>query len=153
MFRNAHRQLSKWPLIFLAVWGLAFVQACGTEGGAPGDPDGGMNPDGGVGGSGGAGGAAGEPGAGGAGGTGGTGGNAAKFHAEDFARPELHGPALMQGLLDCRFCHGEDLTGDAGALSCDTCHTPADPQAWRSDCVFCHGGVENQTGAPPVNLD
>jgi predicted CxxxxCH...CXXCH cytochrome family protein len=39
------------------------------------------------------------------------------------------------------------------ALSCDTCHTPADPTAWRTDCVFCHGGVENQSGAPPKNLD
>lgn len=76
------------------------------------------------------------------------------FHPEGYWAPDVHGFDLRNGLLDCRLCHGADLTGgDPPALSCDTCHTPADPPAWRTDCVFCHGGVENQSGAPPKNLD
>jgi predicted CxxxxCH...CXXCH cytochrome family protein len=67
--------------------------------------------------------------------------------------PEVHGFSLRQGELDCRSCHGEDLTGADREPSCDTCHTPADPKAWRTDCVFCHGGVEDLSGAPPKNLD
>ena len=63
----------------------------------------------------------------------------------------MHGPELKLQLQDCRGCHGQDLTGGVGP-SCDTCHTPADPQAWRTTCTFCHGGTDNQTGAPPRNL-
>jgi predicted CxxxxCH...CXXCH cytochrome family protein len=65
----------------------------------------------------------------------------------------VHGLYLRQGWLDCRLCHGADLTGSDSIPSCDTCHTPADPPAWRTDCVFCHGGVEDLSGAPPKNLD
>jgi len=53
--------------------------------------------------------------------------------------------------MDCRDCHADDLTGNLGP-SCDTCHTPADPPAWRTDCVFCHGADDNSTGAPPRDL-
>lgn len=53
--------------------------------------------------------------------------------------------------MDCRDCHAADLTGDLGP-SCDDCHTPKDPLAWRTDCVFCHGRDDNDTGAPPRDL-
>ena len=137
------------------------VMGCGADGGGAGQPDAGL-PDAGSGGAGGEGGTAASSGSGGAGGGGiagsggsGTGGTGAagQFHLAGFEDPEAHGPSLKQGELDCRFCHGEDLTGGDRAPSCDACHTPTDPQAWRTDCVFCHGGVENQTGAPPRNLD
>jgi predicted CxxxxCH...CXXCH cytochrome family protein len=52
---------------------------------------------------------------------------------------------------DCRNCHAADLSGSLGP-SCDDCHTPAEPLAWRTDCVFCHGGVDNLLGSPPRDL-
>jgi predicted CxxxxCH...CXXCH cytochrome family protein len=76
-----------------------------------------------------------------------------RFHRSDYERPDLHGQDLRLGVLDCRVCHGKDLTGADREPSCDTCHTPDDPEAWRTDCVFCHGGVDDLTGAPPKNLD
>lgn len=42
------------------------------------------------------------------------------------------------GPLDCRVCQGKGLMGADREPSYDTCNTPADPEAWRSDCVFCH---------------
>lgn len=51
-------------------------------------------------------------------------------------------------LDNCKQCHGADYTGGISETSCLTCH-PATPE----DCVVCHGGVDNQTGAPPEDLD
>jgi predicted CxxxxCH...CXXCH cytochrome family protein len=76
-----------------------------------------------------------------------------RYHPDGFAAAEIHGTELKQQKQDCRSCHGADLTGTATAPSCDSCHTPAEPQAWRSDCTFCHGGDDNDTGAPPRDLD
>lgn len=70
-----------------------------------------------------------------------------RYHPDDFALPEVHGPELKQGLQDCRECHGADLTGGAGP-SCDDCHM----EGWRTTCTFCHGGTLDSTGAPPRDL-
>lgn len=59
-----------------------------------------------------------------------------------------HRLATSLGQSDCRTCHGSDLAGGAVGVSCDTCHTAG----WRSNCLYCHGGTDNQTGAPPVDL-
>jgi hypothetical protein len=77
-----------------------------------------------------------------------------RHHPDGFVAGAKHGPALKRQDEDCRSCHGEELAGGAnGEASCDGCHAGATPTAWRSDCTFCHGGVENETGAPPRNLD
>ncbi len=76
-----------------------------------------------------------------------------RYHPIGFAAASMHGPELNLQAQDCRNCHGDDLAGDIAAPSCDTCHTPEEPQAWRSDCTFCHGGVDDLTGAPPGELD
>jgi predicted CxxxxCH...CXXCH cytochrome family protein len=60
-----------------------------------------------------------------------------------------HGLAAKHQTEDCQACHGEDLTGGSSGISCDTCH----PSGWRTDCTFCHGGVDDQTGAPPEDMD
>jgi predicted CxxxxCH...CXXCH cytochrome family protein len=101
------------------------------------------------------------PASSGAGGAGGPDGGAgdlpqgARYHPVGWAEPAQHGPELELQAQDCRGCHGADLTGDTAraAPSCDTCHTPAEPQAWRSDCTFCHGGDADATGAPPRDID
>ena len=82
-------------------------------------------------------------------------GVAGRYHPVGFAAPEEHGPEMELQAQDCRSCHGADLTGAAtaqNAPSCDSCHTPEEPTAWRSDCTFCHGGDDNDTGAPPRDL-
>lgn len=80
-------------------------------------------------------------------------GPAGRYHPAGFAAAEVHGEELRLQRQDCRSCHGADLTGSAAAPSCDTCHAPATPTAWRTDCTFCHGGGDNTTGAPPRNID
>ena len=70
------------------------------------------------------------------------------FHPEDFEAPDQHGMEAKLQLQDCTTCHGADLDGGISSTSCDSCHT-AD---WRTDCTYCHGGTDNETGAPPDDI-
>jgi predicted CxxxxCH...CXXCH cytochrome family protein len=58
----------------------------------------------------------------------------------------FHGREFTKKISACTPCHGPTLEG--GVLSCETCHPK-----WKTNCVFCHGGIDNQTGAPPVGLE
>ncbi len=63
---------------------------------------------------------------------------------------DFHGKDLQKNNWDlkgCRSCHGANYSGGIAKSSCLTCH-PANPE----DCVVCHGGEDNQTGAPPEDL-
>ncbi|MBX2802949.1 MAG: CxxxxCH/CxxCH domain-containing protein [Myxococcales bacterium] len=75
------------------------------------------------------------------------------YHPPGWEEPEVHGVAAnLQTDGDCRACHGPDLTGGIDGTngpSCDGCHEPD----WRQDCVYCHGGGDNLTGAPPQDID
>lgn len=51
-------------------------------------------------------------------------------------------------LRNCQRCHGVDYAGGIAGASCLTCH-PKTPE----DCIVCHGGTDNASGAPPVDLD
>jgi predicted CxxxxCH...CXXCH cytochrome family protein len=68
------------------------------------------------------------------------------YHPVGFSSPDMHGLDFNLQEQDCRGCHGADLTGATNAPSCDSCHSAQAPQAWRSDCTFCHGDS-------PKNLD
>jgi predicted CxxxxCH...CXXCH cytochrome family protein len=57
-----------------------------------------------------------------------------------------HGATFNKGPAACQTCHGATLTG--GVKSCETCHP-----GWKTNCTFCHGGKDNQTGAPPLGVD
>lgn len=70
-------------------------------------------------------------------------------HPEGFAEAEAHGLAAKLQQEECVDCHGEDLMGGKVGVSCDSCH----PDGWRTDCLFCHGGVETDEGAPPLDID
>ncbi|MEQ1565095.1 MAG: CxxxxCH/CxxCH domain-containing protein [Myxococcota bacterium] len=82
-------------------------------------------------------------------------------HPAGFSEPDQHGmEAKLGGPTEgaCTSCHGADLTGgvsDVGtpARGCDDCHATNDHADWRTDCVFCHGGTDNGTGAPPADID
>ncbi len=71
------------------------------------------------------------------------------FHVSGYADAGLHGMDAKYQALVCIDCHGSDLTGGSAGVSCDSCHETN----WRTDCVFCHGGTDNTTGAPPVDID
>lgn len=52
----------------------------------------------------------------------------------------------------CTGCHGADLSGGSSGVACGRCHDrnlPAGVASWSVNCVMCHGGLENATGAPP----
>lgn len=91
----------------------------------------------------------GNDGANNGGGGGGGGETNNSFHPVGFAAADVHGLEAKMQSQDCRACHGADLTGGTSNVSCDSCHT----QGWRKDCLFCHGGTDNDTGAPPEELD
>lgn len=70
-------------------------------------------------------------------------------HPDGWEAPEEHGMAFkFQSTTDCRDCHGEQLEGDVGP-SCTSCHG----EGWETTCTFCHGGVDDASGAPPEGID
>ena len=61
------------------------------------------------------------------------------------AAENFHGAAFLADSGSCGMCHGANLNG--GVQSCESCHG-----GWKTNCTFCHGGIDNQTGAPPSDL-
>ncbi|MCB9760512.1 MAG: CxxxxCH/CxxCH domain-containing protein [Alphaproteobacteria bacterium] len=72
-----------------------------------------------------------------------------RYHPAGFVSTDMHSMEAKMHEQTCTDCHGETLEGSGAALSCDSCH----PAGWRTNCTFCHGGVDNTTGAPPEDLD
>lgn len=71
-------------------------------------------------------------------------------HPVGWEDPAQHGHAAnLQTDGDCRSCHGEQLDGGTAEVSCDSCHPPE----WRTNCTYCHGGEQDETGAPPKDID
>ncbi|MDH4156210.1 MAG: CxxxxCH/CxxCH domain-containing protein [candidate division Zixibacteria bacterium] len=61
--------------------------------------------------------------------------------------PDFHGTVMMQnGSRSCAVCHGEDFRGGRVGISCVDCHLTS------GACTACHGGRDNNTGAPPDGL-
>ncbi len=51
-------------------------------------------------------------------------------------------------------CHGTDLAGGRSGVACAHCHDGGAHDGYvvaAMSCVLCHGGADNQTGAPPVD--
>ena len=70
-------------------------------------------------------------------------------HPTGWAQASAHGAAANNsGLTACQTCHGADLRGGMSAVSCTSCHAD-----WETRCTFCHGGVDDQSGAPPAGVD
>ncbi len=75
---------------------------------------------------------------------------AAPYHAASWMDPAsagFHASAANAGLATCQPCHGAALDGVGGStsLACAACHGAS----WKTTCTMCHGGADNQTGAPP----
>jgi len=80
----------------------------------------------------------------------GSGDTGGKHHPTGWATPgndPFHGNEAKKGLGACEACHGADLLGGSVGVSCDSCHS-----GWKTNCVFCHGGTDNQLGSPPVDI-
>jgi predicted CxxxxCH...CXXCH cytochrome family protein len=74
---------------------------------------------------------------------------AAGYHPANWEQSTEHGATFNSGQpAACTGCHGSTLAGGAANVSCEPCHS-----GWKSRCVFCHGGQDNQTGAPPYGVD
>ncbi|GEJ57084.1 CxxxxCH/CxxCH domain c-type cytochrome [Anaeromyxobacter diazotrophicus] len=70
----------------------------------------------------------------------------------DQADPGFHAFSADKSLATCQACHGQDLKGGSVGVACGQCHDqalPAGVTTWSQNCVMCHGGTDNQTGAPP----
>jgi predicted CxxxxCH...CXXCH cytochrome family protein len=74
-----------------------------------------------------------------------------KSHPENWDEPAEHSYSFYDNPLDCKICHGNDYNGGISGISCDDCHTD-ETSSWRTLCTFCHGGSDNQTGAPPFGV-
>jgi predicted CxxxxCH...CXXCH cytochrome family protein len=76
-------------------------------------------------------------------------------HPADWMEPAsagFHALSVNAGLASCQGCHGADLGGGSVGVACGDCHDASLPPgvaSWRVNCVMCHGGVDNGTGAPP----
>lgn len=76
-----------------------------------------------------------------------------KYHPEGYGAVEVHGPESNLHKDNCASCHGGKLEGCANSPSCDNCHDGGHRKDWRKDCVYCHGGADNDAGAPPRDID
>jgi predicted CxxxxCH...CXXCH cytochrome family protein len=66
--------------------------------------------------------------------------------------PSFHAYSANIGLDSCKGCHGDDLAGGPANVACSLCHDanlPIGVTTWKQNCVMCHGGTDNATGAPP----
>lgn len=72
-----------------------------------------------------------------------------KHHPAGWKSSKVHGLDAKHQKQKCYSCHGQDLLGKGKSPSCDKCHK----KGWRTNCVYCHGGTKNQTGAPPRDID
>ncbi len=76
-------------------------------------------------------------------------------HGEAWMDPSsagFHAFTAELGLDACKGCHGQDLSGGVAGVACGQCHDqdlPPGVASWRTNCTMCHGGTDNQTGAPP----
>jgi predicted CxxxxCH...CXXCH cytochrome family protein len=65
----------------------------------------------------------------------------------DSTSTNFHAYSANAGLSPCQGCHGPTLAGTSTVRSCASCHDGTAAAAWG--CTMCHGGTQNQTGAPP----
>ncbi len=71
----------------------------------------------------------------------------------DQTSADFHAVSANRGLANCKQCHAADLTGGVTGFSCGQCHDQRDTSgnvvSWKTNCVMCHGGTDNRSGAPP----
>ncbi|MBI5071130.1 MAG: CxxxxCH/CxxCH domain-containing protein [Deltaproteobacteria bacterium] len=66
--------------------------------------------------------------------------------------PGFHAASAIRGLGSCQACHLRDLSGGRTGVACTDCHRAGGSANDFATCTACHGGVLNQTGAPPAAI-
>ncbi|MFC1724591.1 CxxxxCH/CxxCH domain-containing protein [candidate division KSB1 bacterium] len=69
----------------------------------------------------------------------------------DVSSIDFHGTYLKNSDWNfglCKSCHGDDYTGGGVNKSCYECHDEG-----PLSCTTCHGGEDNNSGAPPKDLN
>ena len=66
------------------------------------------------------------------------------------ADPGFHAYSADANIAACQGCHGAQLDGGSAKLPCASCHNGTTANAYN--CTGCHGGGDNQTGAPPRGI-
>jgi predicted CxxxxCH...CXXCH cytochrome family protein len=70
----------------------------------------------------------------------------------------FHAFSANGGIASCQYCHQPDLSGGFTGVACSSCHdggvhggvtVVAFQVGGSTNCVACHGGTDNSTGAPP----
>ncbi len=76
----------------------------------------------------------------------------------DTSSPGFHAFSANAGIAGCQYCHADDLSGGFTGVACSSCHdggvhggvtVVAFQVGGSTNCVACHGGSDNQSGAPP----
>ncbi len=76
----------------------------------------------------------------------------------DPASPSFHAFSANRAVAGCQACHGADLSGGFAGVACASCHdggvhggvtVVAFQVGGSPNCVACHGGADDQGGAPP----
>jgi predicted CxxxxCH...CXXCH cytochrome family protein len=72
----------------------------------------------------------------------------------DQASTGFHAYSANRGLSACQGCHGPNLDGVGGltTVGCGQCHDASLPPgvaSWKTNCLMCHGSIDNASGAPP----
>jgi predicted CxxxxCH...CXXCH cytochrome family protein len=70
----------------------------------------------------------------------------------DRSSPTFHAFSANLGIANCTPCHGSDLSGGSVRVACASCHRAGGPGNDFATCTACHGGTDNQTGAPPAAI-
>lgn len=64
----------------------------------------------------------------------------------------FHAFAADRGIANCTPCHGADLGGGSVGVACAMCHKSGGVANDFATCTACHGGQDNQSGAPPAPI-
>jgi len=64
----------------------------------------------------------------------------------------FHALAADRGIANCAACHGAELAGGSAGVACADCHKAGGRANDFATCTACHGGQDNQTGAPPASI-
>jgi hypothetical protein len=73
-------------------------------------------------------------------------------HGRRRTSASFHAFSANRGIQNCASCHGADLAGGSVGVACAKCHKAAGPANDFTKCTACHGGQDDQSGAPPVAI-
>lgn len=74
-------------------------------------------------------------------------------HPAGYGDGAVHGPDFFADPTKCQDCHGNSLEGGSGKTGKSCASADCHAAGWKTDCTFCHGGVDSNGGAPPASVN